>query len=133
MINSKIKKLIIWAIIAVFLVVIGYIGYFSIPHFNPIPIAYILKNPDSYKGKPIAIEGNPVLLSSLDTKWGKTSFYALEDSTGKIPVSMNTVGWELINEKIGVVGELGDVCVHGVYNATSDSWVCDKKELGIIS
>lgn len=114
--------------------------YYSTPHEVPKQISNILKDSPAYRGKPIMIEGNPLILYSFYTPYGAVHYYAVKDSTGQIPVSGDTQGLELIpaDSKISAakftfVGQLGDVCVHGYYNQTSGKAVCDKTELGLLT
>ena len=126
------NKIIIWVIALI--VVLAFVGflYYSIPHQKQVPIADILKNYDKYKDKTVMVEGTPVILSTIITRYGKFSFFAIKDNTGQIPVSRD-IYESYINNKIGVVGEVGEVCVHGIANETSGTWACDRKEIGIVA
>ena len=125
------KKYLWGAVAAIILVVFSALAYSTRPNFSPTPIEKIKENPDSFGGKTVMIEGRNIVLSSIDTDDGRVAFYAIKDDTGQIPVEMNTVGWDLKGEKIGIAGILGQVCVHAKHEA--DSWACDKNETGMIS
>ncbi|MBS3159132.1 hypothetical protein J4206_07650 [Candidatus Woesearchaeota archaeon] len=126
------KNIISWVIAAV--VLSAFIGffYYSIPHVKPVPASHILKNPDDYRNKAVMVEGTPVIRSSVSTKYGKYAFFAIKDETGQIPVSRD-VYETYVGSELGIVGEVGDVCVHGTANETSGKWACDKKETGIVT
>ena len=132
-------EIIIWSLSIIVLIAAAYGLYYSVPHEKATPVSEALKNPNYYREHALMIEGVPVLLSSVKTPHGFFNYYALKDSSGQIPVSGDTEGFELdvsnpqTAVKIGVVGLLGDVCVNGHYNETSAKMVCDKKEIGIIS
>jgi len=127
-INIMIRGLVVLLVLLLFT---GFI-YYSTPHVKPVPLSYILKNTDEYKDKAVMVEGTPVLLSSVITKYGKFSFFAIKDETGQIPISRD-VYETYIGSKLSVVGEVGDVCVHGIANETSGTWACDRKQTGIVT
>ena len=126
------KHMILGIAVAAFIIILSLMLYFSIPHKKPIPVSELLKNSESYKGQFVLVQGSPVLLSSVLTKYGKYSFYAIKDATGKISISKDINEFDL-DHSIGVVGTLGDVCVHAVANETTGKWACDRKELGIVT
>ena len=130
------KKYVPFVISAVVLAAVLAFMYFSIPHAKPTPISEVLKNPDLYRAKTFMIEGKPLIRYSLDTPYGSVYYYSLKDSTGQIPIHGDTQGLEALiksnhPDNVGFVGTLGDICVHGFYNATSDKVICDRKELGM--
>ena len=134
------KTAIIASITAIILLSAAFFTYYSIPHNSPILVSDAIRNAESYEDKTIMVRGIPVLLDRLDTPSGSIGFYALKDESGQIPVVNNAPGFSFfvkdnynLNSKIAVVGTLGQVCVHGIYNKTSEQWSCDKKELGIVT
>ena len=115
------KTAIIASITAIILLSAAFFTYYSIPHNSPILVSDAIRNAESYKDKTIMVRGIPVLLDRLDTPSGSIGFsFFVKDNYN-------------LNSKIAVVGTLGQVCVHGIYNKTSEQWSCDKKELGIVT
>lgn len=126
------NKIAIWTIAVIILIVLMGIIYYSIPHLRPVPINDILKNNDRYKGNDVMVEGEPVLLSSVTTRYGKYSFFAIKDATGQIPVSRD-ISESYMGTKISIVGTVGYTCTLGIANETSGTWICDKMAIGIVT